>query len=237
MKTITIITPANIEVNYRLAGAGSRLAAFVVDLLLQLAACLVVIAILLFGIARLGAVSYSGGGYTMAITIIICAIILVVYPIVCETWQNGQTIGKRLFGLRVICENGQPVGFTQALVRGLFRIGLDILYVGIFSIMFSKRHKRFGDMAAGTVVVSEDYNKNDSGMPESYAIEPKEGIMLNLSHISLNPNEKYIISEYFLRKNSLPDGGLYIRKQIDAYIIDKWQLDPAILDDELLKML
>ena len=53
MDTIIIITPANIEVEYRLANAGSRLAAFMIDLVLQMLAILSVASVVLFGIMGL----------------------------------------------------------------------------------------------------------------------------------------------------------------------------------------
>ena len=156
MRYITIITPANIEVVYRLAGAGSRLAAFVIDFTIQTVACAALAALVLFGFAglrldTLGEVS----GALLAFLLIAAFAIYFGYFIFCELLMNGQSIGKKIFGLRAIRDNGQPVGLAQSLVRNLFRVAIDMLYVGLFVILFSPQHKRLGDMAAGTVVVSE----------------------------------------------------------------------------------
>ncbi|MCL2049510.1 MAG: RDD family protein [Defluviitaleaceae bacterium] len=154
MKTITIITPSNIELEYRLAGVGSRLAAFIIDYLLQVLMSLLVVFGIMYGIdyALLG---NDVSGVALGISMVSVFVIQTGYFIVMELVTNGQSVGKRIFGLRVIRDNGQPIGFTQSLVRGLLRSSLDMLYVGLFVIMFSKRCKRLGDMAAGTVVVAE----------------------------------------------------------------------------------
>ena len=72
------------------------------------------------------------------------------------TWSN--TIGKRLFGLRLCRLNGEPCGWPEASIRTLARIvevnpillgGLPAAIVGATS----KRHQRLGDMLGGCVVI------------------------------------------------------------------------------------
>ena len=138
MKTITIISPTNVEIEYRLAGAGSRAAAFIIDLLIQSVAIGLLVLFVLFGLSGLRLTTLANAdGYALAFLIIACFTIFVGYYIVCEMGMKGQTVGKRIFKLRVLRDNGQPVGFSQSLVRGLFRITIDMMYVGIFSIIFS----------------------------------------------------------------------------------------------------
>ncbi len=85
------------------------------------------------------------------------------YFVFFETLWSGQTPGKRWMGLRVICDDGRPVTFFQAMVRNLIRL-VDIMpvaavapsyFVGILSIFISAKNRRLGDLAAGTVVVRE----------------------------------------------------------------------------------
>ena len=148
MKKITIVTPANIEIEYRLAGVGSRLAAFLVDFFLQI----LIIAVVNWVIYQ---TVINPDGVIIGFAIVFSFVIYVGYFIACELFMNGQSVGKKILKLRVICDNGQPVGFTQVLVRGLIRSSVDMLYIGLFTILFSKQSKRLGDMAAGTVVVIE----------------------------------------------------------------------------------
>ena len=86
------------------------------------------------------------------------------YPVAMETLTRGRTLGKMALGLRVVRDDGGPITFRQALVRGLVglaleRPGLVLLgfgpALGMIVAMFSARGKRIGDMAAGTVVLQE----------------------------------------------------------------------------------
>ena len=85
--------------------------------------------------------------------------IAIFYGIATEWLMNGQTLGKRLFSLRVIDERGLRLGLKQVVIRNLFRI-LDSLpstfyLIGGLSCLFSHRCQRIGDIAAGTLVVRE----------------------------------------------------------------------------------
>ena len=212
MKTITIITPSNIEIEYKLAGVGSRLAAFIIDTILQLLATLLCAGILLginhqlSDIVRISTL--------LAIFLVLSFVIHFGYFIVCELTMNGQTVGKMLFGLRVIRDNGQPIEFTQALIRGIIRSTLDAMYVGLFVILFSKKHKRIGDMAAGTIVIIEKYDNKyeaaqsmqDHNIPDF--IPPLE---------NMTPQERAVIENWLRRRHKLPNYGMEIGVKIAEY--------------------
>ena len=78
-----------------------------------------------------------------------------VYFWVCEA-RWGQTLGKRLFGLRVVRTDGSRLGYRAAFVRTALR-AVDFLPVayaaGAVTISATRRRQRLGDLAAGTVVV------------------------------------------------------------------------------------
>ena len=80
------------------------------------------------------------------------------YGALLEGFWNGQTIGKRLFHLRVIDQTGLPLRIEQAWVRNLMRVfdALPLAYlVGGISVISSPLMQRFGDRVAGTLVVRE----------------------------------------------------------------------------------
>ncbi|QKY18851.1 RDD family protein [Halolamina sp. CBA1230] len=68
----------------------------------------------------------------------------------------GQTLGKRAVGLVVVTEDGEPIGYGDALVRNVLRV-VDALpaffLLGAVLIVVTDRGQRVGDLAAETVVV------------------------------------------------------------------------------------
>ena len=84
--------------------------------------------------------------------------IFVGYPVLFETLSRGRSLGKMAMGLRVVREDGGPIQFRHALVRGLlavFEIYLTSGTIAIICSLVSAKGKRLGDFLAGTVVVRE----------------------------------------------------------------------------------
>ncbi|KNX37839.1 RDD family protein [Luteipulveratus halotolerans] len=83
---------------------------------------------------------------------------LVAVPVAVETLTRGRTLGKLVFKLRTVRDDGGPIVFRHALTRGL--VGFVELYLlsgvpALLSAMASTRARRLGDLAAGTYVVRE----------------------------------------------------------------------------------
>ncbi len=84
--------------------------------------------------------------------------------------KNGQTPGKKRYGLVVVQDNGLPAHFAHAIIRNLLRVADSFPFVyalGIVTVLSSKEFKRIGDWAAGTLVVYKestvDLNIDDGG--------------------------------------------------------------------------
>lgn len=78
-----------------------------------------------------------------------------------ETFNNGQTIGKRIVRIRVMRTDGEPLNLGNAALRYLLT-PIDLLAglgIGAILIAVTKRSQRLGDMAAGTVVVHDSSYK------------------------------------------------------------------------------
>ena len=219
VKTITVVTPANIELEYRLAGAGSRLAAFIIDFAIQLLTIGAIVAAILVIHNRMTPAFTAPDGVALAAILVVIFVIHFGYFTLTEMVMNGQSVGKRLYGLRAIRENGQPLTFSNILVRSLFRASIDMLYVGLFVILFSKQHKRLGDMAAGTVVVSEHYvGKDEPGLFAPTTTLPD--FLLPLES-TMTKKERAVVDDWLRRKDSLPDGGADIEQRLRAYFMHK----------------
>ncbi len=83
-------------------------------------------------------------------------IVSIGYGIALERYMRGQTLGKRLLGLRVMDSQGLHLNFSQIVIRNLLRFvdSLPSLYlVGGVVCLLSKQAQRLGDIAAGTIVV------------------------------------------------------------------------------------
>jgi len=92
---------------------------------------------------------------TLAVLILSNFLLSVGYGIILEWFWRGQTLGKRIFQLRVMDENGFPLRFHQVLIRNIMRFvdSLPLYYlVGGVACVTSRYGKRLGDHVAGTVV-------------------------------------------------------------------------------------
>ena len=85
-------------------------------------------------------------------------LVIVGYPVACETLSRGRSLGKLALGLRVVADDGSPERFRQALVRALAGAVECWALFGVPALvtaMLSARGKRLGDVFAGTFVVRE----------------------------------------------------------------------------------
>ena len=74
------------------------------------------------------------------------------YYVLCEALFD-RTLGKRAVGLRVISEDGTPVGLGQTIVRNVFRIPVAFYLVAAIAVWRSPKKQRIGDRVAGTLVI------------------------------------------------------------------------------------
>ncbi|MEU6988741.1 RDD family protein [Streptomyces sp. NPDC046324] len=85
-------------------------------------------------------------------------LVLVGAPIAVETLSRGRSLGKLACGLRVVRDDGGPIRFRHALVRGAMGV-VEILMtfgtVACIASLVSARGRRIGDVFAGTLVVRE----------------------------------------------------------------------------------
>jgi len=146
METISVRTTQNIDIDYEIGGLGERILAYLID-------CGIFIGLFIIG-AIIGTIS-SAGAY-MAVFPLAVLVLYAFYDLVCETFLNGQSFGKRIMKIRVISLNGARATFGQYLLRWLFRMvdfGLTSGIAALISVAVSKKGQRLGDMVAGTAVI------------------------------------------------------------------------------------
>ena len=123
-------------------------------------------------------------------------IIYFFYHPVLEIMMKGRTPGKRMAGVRIVTTDGRTPGIMPLLIRNVFRLvdSLPQFYlVGLVTCGVTKQQVRFGDMAAGTLMIHEQ-RATDTDLDN----------MLELgAHSELDPEQFELVQELRLRWNSL----------------------------------
>jgi uncharacterized RDD family membrane protein YckC len=155
---LNIDTPEQVELEFAVAGIGSRFVAVLLDHLIQVGilVLLAFVSAFLFG-AIANRINIMGKWFIAAF-IALDFLVIWGYFTLFEAFWNGQTPGKHAMKLRVIKDSGRQVTFFEALSRNLLRFVdyMPALYlVGVITMLCTKRNQRLGDLAAGTIVVHE----------------------------------------------------------------------------------
>lgn len=141
----TVPSAEGIDLDLVLAGVGSRGAAQVVDLVIE---------VLLF--AGVGLAASALGDAGLAVLAVSSLLIFLGYPILFEAFNDGRSIGKVLLGIRVVSIDGSPETFLEAVIRNVVRF-IDVLpgvyTVGFIAVLATPRSQRIGDLAASTLVI------------------------------------------------------------------------------------
>lgn len=151
-------TPENIRFGYDVADVGSRFLAILIDSLIQGVIYVVLFFTLVVLANQLTAFDIPRPvNDALAIGVVVVLFIIQFgYFMFFEIVLNGETPGKRLFGLRVIKDTGYPLAPLDSVIRNLIRI-IDFFPfaygVGLVTMFLNARAKRLGDFAASTLVV------------------------------------------------------------------------------------
>ena len=131
------------------------------------------------------------------IWILLMTLIIMAYPLYMEIFNNGQTVGKSVMSIRVMCLDGSKPSKTASMLRWLLYLIDIFMGMGLFFVVFSKNCQRVGDLAAGTTVVKvkrekrpfvlSDYQFTKVGYLPSYP----EVTKLNMRQVSVIENVLY----------------------------------------------
>jgi uncharacterized RDD family membrane protein YckC len=202
-----VVTPEAVALELQTAGAGSRLAAALLDWFVVLVSLYALSFLLALGVS-----AASAGGPGIPGWVLVTAFILVItfglfgYFIIQETLWRGRTLGKALFGLRVVTGEGGQIRFRHAFIRGIFLLIDGILTsgcVGVVAILTSPRNQRLGDMVAGTIVLRE---RTALRAPTAVVFPPPRGLehytaMLDTTRLGMR--EYQTVRSFLLRAPSL----------------------------------
>lgn len=201
---VILETPESVELEFSLAGIGNRVHALLIDYFIWSSVVLLCQVTLVYLIFNYLEQYDSLSQFLLAIQLLVVFVIQVGYFVFFETIWQGQTPGKRRAKIRVIQDDGRPVQLQQATIRSLLRPIDDLLFLGMFFIIFSKQEKRIGDLVAGTLVVQEEKPINKSKFSiatESTILAKQLSGVTNLS--SLLPEDFAIIRDYLQRRQGM----------------------------------
>ena len=230
---LTIATPEGVLFRLPLAGPASRLYAVLLDTVIVLGT-----------VNGAGLLVYwifaKAPGFGFMVTTLAEFAIGFAYSAILEGFWNGQTIGKRLFHLRVIDQDGLPLRIEQAWVRNLMRV-FDVLpfayLVGGLSVLSSPQMQRFGDRVAGTLVVRQTPLTAPVEEPwmrqkyNSFADYPAVAMKLRRA---ATPELASLIQDALRRRNEL---AAYARREIYRELAAYLQNEISPFPDELVERL
>lgn len=230
LNRVTLQTPESVELEFTLAGIGNRALALLIDyiaLFLTLFVFLIIWAIFYTHLLDLLVPligSQRSEAALAAILVLVTFFVYMGYFVFFEVLWQGQTPGKRYTKIRVIRDDGRRVSIQQATLRSLLRPLDDTLFIGVLLILLNRWEKRLGDMAAGTIVIQEEYTVAAASFPVSdkaQALAAKIPQIANLSE--LLPDDFAAIREYLQRRGAMApkakaDLSLQLARQVKGII-------------------
>lgn len=153
MKTSDIITSQFVSLTQTPAGGAERLVARIIDY--------IVIGVYFFALWTafdkynwlLDPLGLGDSLFRVLYILLLLSPILC-YSVICEFFLDGRTLGKMIMKTRVVMVDGSAPTLGAILLRWLFLlIDVYLMNIGIIAIICTRRNQRFGDLAAGTMVI------------------------------------------------------------------------------------
>jgi uncharacterized RDD family membrane protein YckC len=176
MAVLKLPTSFNIDLEFEVPEFHRRMFAWIIDLILQVFYLIIVYRLYdEYVRAHVNEITFENEPWIDRI--IILPVIL--YHIICEITMNGQSVGKRLLGMRIVNENGGRASISQFLIRNLIRTSdymiliiivygrlfgpyiiwillgsIGLLITDIILVVSNKKSQRLGDILAHTILVN-----------------------------------------------------------------------------------
>lgn len=189
MSVIKIPTSFNIDVEFPIPEFYRRIISLLIDIIIEF--IYLVIALRIYGsIARGSNIFDEDVQYNLQAILLVLILPIMVYHVVLEITMNGQSIGKKIMGMRVVNENGGRPGISQFIIRWLLRVSdvwivaliillasnptffynaestfifllaLGFLITDIVLVVSSQKGQRIGDMLARTILIRTNTKAN-----------------------------------------------------------------------------
>lgn len=246
MQTVKLDTGFNIEVDFPISPFHRRMFAYCLDLTV----------ILLYGLLCskiVGILPQKSLTEKEWLWILIGLPALFYYPVL-EILTDGQTIGKKIMGIRVITLDGGHPSVSQYILRWVFRLAdfpfwiflaiaggnlpwwlSFLLFSGIACVVISDKSQRIGDIVAGTIVI---FTRSNTSWEDTVFIEletdyePRYPQVMQMSDKDLN-SLKMIITT--VKKSKNHDLAFRIAERIKSKLVMQGDQDALDFLETLLK--
>ncbi|QSF50443.1 RDD family protein [Thermosynechococcus sp. TA-1] len=254
LRRVTLRTPESIELDFALAGIGSRVLAWLIDqvilytalVLFSLAAGYIYFyALYPWLIEVLPASGQSIEAWSLGIYLLVMFAFYNGYYIFFETYWQGQTPGKRYAEIRVVQDNGRPIGLREATLRSLLQpIDFAFFGIGAFLVALSRSEKRLGDRVAGTLVI-QDEQATRLAPKATTGQQPQAAWVQELRSLAhweqMTPEHYLLVRNYLNNRDRLSPVGRYqaaqeLRQQLEPLLLPTYPANwPALSAEDFLE--
>lgn len=227
---LELVTEDSVSFSVRLASPVLRAFAIGIDLLVVFGAMSLVRLALLFTLAL-------GEDIHGALMLIAGFVFYLGYFMLMEWAWQGQTLGKKIMGLRVMDASARRLTAPQIVVRNLFRaIDMFPLFyaAGGVAAMCNRRFQRLGDLAANTLVVRTHRHAHP---PVRNLRDVKYNTLRDHPRLEaalrrdIGPQEALLLVRALLRRDELdPAERVRLYRELADYLKEKLPPAPDALD-------
>jgi uncharacterized RDD family membrane protein YckC len=208
MQTIEIQTAQNVNIEYPVASIGDRVVAAIIDQLIMVG---YLIAIIFLYIWLLNLTEGSPLHFPVAYFVILF-LPLFFYHLLCETFLNGQSFGKKIMKMRVVKLDGSQAGIGSYFLRWILA-PIDIYFtygsVGLITMLINGKGQRLGDLAANTTIVKL---KTEAKLDDTILQPTPVNYKVRLPEVSnLSDKDISIVKEVLDLNYKNPDAVMYER--------------------------
>lgn len=207
---LVIETPEKIIFTYDVAELGTRMVAYTLDSLIQIAVLVVLIILGSLGTLVDSGVYDDQPLLAIALVFIVLFFFQWGYFLFFETVMNGRTPGKKACRLRVIGYSGERLDFQSLAIRNLLRAADSLPFpflnfLGGLVAILNKKNRRLGDFAAGTIVVKDSARDLIEPSFTTKITSKSKGLFKSpLGKGKLSEKDLYILRRLLNERSSMP---------------------------------
>jgi uncharacterized RDD family membrane protein YckC len=161
-------------------------------------------------------------------------IVLIVIPVTVEILTRGKSLGRLAVGARIVRDDGGPIGFRHAFIRGLVAVfELYLTFGGGAALvgLFNNKSKRLGDLLAGTY---SQYERVVGEIPPTFGVPVELVGWAGTADVARIPDRLARRISQFLRQAASQTPSTRIRLSNElASEVSRWVSPVPVADAEL----